>query len=51
MKMYGEVLAYVEPHAFLELALDAGERSASRPDRFIPEERAPYTQAQEARWA
>jgi hypothetical protein len=38
MKTYGEV--DVQTHVFLTWALIGGERSASRPDRFIPGERA-----------
>jgi hypothetical protein len=38
MKAYGGVDAYI--HIFLTSALAGGERSASRPGRFIPEERS-----------
>jgi hypothetical protein len=38
MKIYGRVEVYL--HAFLNLALDEGEWSASRPFRFTPGERA-----------
>jgi hypothetical protein len=41
MKTYGEVDA--ETHVFLTSALVVGERSASRPGRFTPGERAPGT--------
>jgi hypothetical protein len=41
MKEYGEVDVYI--HIFLTLALAEGERSALRPGRFIPGERAPAT--------
>jgi hypothetical protein len=33
----------VQLHAFLTSALDGGEWSASRPDRFTPKERVPGT--------
>jgi hypothetical protein len=39
MKAYGGV--EVQLHAFLTLALDGGERLASRPDRFNSRARAP----------
>jgi hypothetical protein len=41
MKAYGGV--EVQLHAFLTSALDGGEWSASRSDRFTPRERAPGT--------
>jgi hypothetical protein len=41
MKAYWGV--EVERHAFLTSALEGGERSASRPGRFIRRERAPGT--------
>jgi hypothetical protein len=41
MKEYGEV--DIQIHVFLTSALVGGEWSASRPDRFTPEERAPGT--------
>jgi hypothetical protein len=41
MKTYGGVDVYI--HIFLTSALVGGEWSASRPDRFIPGERAPDT--------
>ncbi|PNF15375.1 hypothetical protein B7P43_G00968 [Cryptotermes secundus] len=41
MKAYGEV--DVQIHIFLTSALAGGERSASRPGRFTPGERAPGT--------
>jgi hypothetical protein len=41
MKAYGGVNVYI--HLFLISALARGEWSASRPGRFIPEERAPCT--------
>jgi hypothetical protein len=34
---------YVQTHVFLNSALDGGEWSASRPDRFTPGEIAPGT--------
>jgi len=33
----------VKLHAFSSLALDGSEWSASHPDHFTPEERAPYS--------
>jgi hypothetical protein len=39
MKAYGVVDVYI--HIFLNSALVGGERSASRPGRFTPGERAP----------
>jgi hypothetical protein len=39
MKTYGGVDVYI--HVFLTTALVGGERSASRPGRFTPEEGAP----------
>jgi len=45
MKMYGRV--EVQHHAFLTLALDRSEYSASHPDHFIPKERAPGTYQRE----
>jgi hypothetical protein len=41
MKAYGGV--DVQVHIFLTSALVGGEWSASRPDRFIPKDRAPVT--------
>jgi hypothetical protein len=41
MKTYWGVEVWL--HAFLTSALDGGERSASRPDRFTPRERAAGT--------
>jgi hypothetical protein len=41
MKTYGGVDVYI--HVFLTSALIGGEWSASRTDRFTPEERAPVT--------
>jgi hypothetical protein len=41
MKAYGGM--GVQTHIFLTSALAAGERSASRPCRFTPFERAPGT--------
>jgi hypothetical protein len=41
MKAYWGVEVYLE--AFLTLALDGGEWSASHPGRFTPRERAPGT--------
>jgi len=41
----------VELHAFLTLALDGGQWSASCPGLFTPWERAPVPIGQKARWA
>jgi hypothetical protein len=49
MKAYGGVDVY--NHVFLTSALVGGERSASRPGRFTPEERAPVPTEYEAGWA
>jgi hypothetical protein len=47
MKTYGGVDVWI--HVFLTSALVVGEGSASRPGRFIPEERAPVSIGEEAR--